>query len=209
VRVSSDRPQNRSLTWWPIGGAAAIAVVAILVVVLVGSGGDNRTGARTAKGGSLVCPGTYEQHPRSEGDNLKGWVPIQATGVDGGSSLVPPDKGSDSAPRHVSLCAYDAAAADPSRTVEVKLSGSRTLTSGAAALAKQLSAAPAAPTSAGECTTPRAPGTDYLIGLVYSTGKIWVSVPADTCLVISNGQYATSEDLRAKVRTAYATRSWS
>ena len=78
-----------------------------------------------------------------------------------------------------------------------------------AALAKQLSAAPAAPSSTGACTTPRAPGTDYLIGLVYSTGKIWVSVPADTCLIISNGQYATSEDLRAKVRTAYATRSWS
>lgn len=198
--AASEPGDDQSLTWLPFAGAAAVALLIASVIVFVGAGSDNYVGTKTDADGALTCPATYQQ--RRFGDHKKAWVPVEPTGVDGGPNLVP-----DSLPSHVTICRYGATAAAFDRPVKVELTGHRTLTGGLRAATKELSALPKARDGVGVCP-PGGAVDNYLVGLTFATGLLWVSVPGGACLEPSNGDFTTSAGLSVRVAAAYEARVW-
>lgn len=200
--MSSDRPSgDRTLTWWPIAGAAIVAAIGVGVIVIFGSGTTNRLGLQTDSSGALKCPSTYVQARVTDSANPGAWVPTKSVGVDGSKYLVP-----DTKPQHVTVCHYSAEGSTLAKETSLPLRGSKILMSGQSAMTKSLSKAPKAAASRNPCTTP---GDPYLIGVVIPTGAVWVSVPDDGCQVATNGEFATSIDLRAQTVAAYQSGAWS
>lgn len=197
-------PDDRTLTWWPIAGAAIVAALVVLVIVLAGPGEDNHVGSKIDNGGALVCPDSYEQRAFVRNGKIqKPWVPVEPTGVGGDTTLVP-----DTEPSHVTLCQYSSTRTDTDNAVEVKLSGHRTLDSGLREVTKDLTDEPKRQSSSTGCTSSGGAKEDYLIGLRFATGLLWVSVPANDCLGATNGKFVTGSSLTARVTRAYEARAW-
>lgn len=189
------------MSWWPIGGAAIVAAIGIGAIVIFGGGTSQQLGLRTDDSGALTCPSTYVQQRVTDRVNPGAWVPVKSVGVDGSKYLVP-----DTKPQHVTICHYSAAGTTLAKKASLPLRGSKVLTAGQQAMAKTLSTAPKAGASRGPCTPP---GDPYLIGVVIPTGAVWVAVPEDGCQVVTNGEYATSVDIRAETIAAYQSGAWS
>ena len=198
--MTSSRPSgDRTLTWWPFVGAAIIAAIGIGVIVLVGSGTQNRDGLATDDNGALTCPTTYLQNALDVATVPRAWVPVKGTGVDGTSALVP-----DSKPQDVTICHYGSAGT-LGQARPALLGQGVTLTQGQQAMAKALSAYPAAADAQRRCTTA---GDYYLAGFVFGGGAIWVAVPDDGCQNVTNGDFEVSADIRPQIVSAYQTRHW-
>jgi hypothetical protein len=200
--VAPNRPSgDRTLTWWPIVGAAIVAAIGVGSIIVFGSGSEDRLGLQTDNDGALTCPTSYVQEAVTDALHPRAWVPIQSVGLDGTKYLVP-----DTKPQHVTVCHYSAAGTTLATKASLPLLGSKSVTSGLSAFGKSLSKVPKAGPSSEPCTTP---GDPYLIGVVIPTGAVWVSVPDDGCQVVTNGEYDTSVDLRGETIAAYQSGAWS
>jgi hypothetical protein len=185
--------------------ARLIGLVAVSAVALTGCASSATTAARDApaRNGSTAsaaasssaavpvaapaCPAKYEA-------TNSVWVPTQPRGVDGQSALVPA-----SVPSAAVICAY----LYPDNGA---LSGSHALTGSLAAIPATMSSAPAKTDSMPvPCPLYLQPADadDYLIGLVYPTGQLWVSAPRFHCAGASNGEFTTSTNLGATADAWY------
>lgn len=194
-----ERPTDRTLTWWPIAGAAIIAALVAVAIFSFGAGEDNRTGSKVEGDGALSCPTGYLRS-KSDGNDR---VPADPSGVDGQAALVP-----DVAPRHVAVCRYQPAPETEKQDVDLPLDGRAVLESGQRAAAAELSRATKS-TGPRVCTQQLVRDQpSYLVGFTFSTGVVWVSVPGDRCVPSSNGQFATDVNLRPDVAAAFTSKTW-
>ena len=194
--------KDRSLTWLPIVGAAVIALIGVIVIVVVGSGKDTRVGLKTDDDGALVCPDTYTLSAVTGVKSVpRAWVPLRPTGVDGGADLVP-----DTKPLHVTICRYPATGVSLSHSTKIRLGGSRTVKTNVAAMTKSLSKAARSSLASGTCT---GPDTTYMVGFVFATGVAWVTLPGTGCQHITNGVWDTTAALRDQVVAAFDSGAWS
>ncbi|GAB2471270.1 hypothetical protein [Jatrophihabitans fulvus] len=183
---------DRTLTWWPLVGAAVLAAIVLTVIFTSGAGDDNRVGSKTDDNGALECPAEYKLRTDSF------WVPLEPSGVDGKARTVPNVK-----PGHVTVCRYTAPPSSRG-SGDVALDGTRVLSSGLATMTQRLSKAPEAPegTRAGKV----GPGGEiYLVGATFATGYVWISAPVKAG---SNGQFVTSADVHLAAEQAFDTGAW-
>lgn len=192
---TTDAPSDRSLSWWPLVGAAVIVGLVVVLLLVAGSGGGDRIGTKTDSDGALTCPPTYKVH------DFDHWVPTDASGVNGKKKLVP-----DAKPSHVTICRYAYATPSRGKTVHAKLSGHRTLTNGLRALTGDLSKLHKSNSDGGGILVVGETQSVYLIGLTFASGVVWVSVPDGNSA--SNGQFTTSSALHGKVAKAFESRAW-
>lgn len=194
--TAEPAPPDKSLSWFPFAGAIVVAVIAVVVVALVGSGSDRHLGTSTDADASLQCPKTYEI-------GSVAWVPIGPAGVNGKKRLVP-----DTKPGHATVCRYPTAGNPTERSQDTRLSGRRTLGGDLRAVTRTLSKTPGG--SPDEQTCRNGQGGDsesYLMGLTFPTGVIWVSAPGDECLGSTNGEFHTAS-VRPQLRSAYHAGAW-
>lgn len=202
--MSDDgKARDGGLTWLPLVGAGAVALLIAVAIFFIGPGQDSHVGVATASDGSLSCPATYEQ--RSATDKRKLWVPVDGSGIDGSKHLTP-----DGKPSHVTVCYYRAPAAKAGKSATIDLTGHRTLTAGLGAATHDLHSQPAeGSVQAAPCQAdPATSGDDYLVGMTFATGVIWVSAPGNSCAGSGNGEFAGSVNLAMQVGDAYTTRVW-
>jgi hypothetical protein len=133
-----------------------------------------------------ACPAKYEA-------TNSVWVPAQPHGVDGQGGLVP-----SSVPSAAVVCAY----LHPDNGA---LTGSHPLTGSLAAIPATMSSAPAKTDSAVPCPQyfRAVDADDYLIGLAYPAGQLWVAVPRFHCAGASNGEFTTTTNLGDTVNAWY------
>jgi hypothetical protein len=182
-----DRPWLRRRRPW-LSLAAAAAVIAVAVGVLVAVEWGKNSSHRVAALTTADCPGRY---PATG-------VPAPAHGVDGTGRLVP-----NSTPTNVIICAY----------LEHRgaLTAGRSLRGDLSAVTDTLTWLPRG--DASEFLCPLAPpvsGFDdnFLIGLSYPDGAIWVAAPGSTCDGASNGEFTTAANLHGLADPAWSTRTW-
>ncbi|GAA2894582.1 hypothetical protein GCM10010517_59300 [Streptosporangium fragile] len=168
---------------------AAIAVCAAAVLISRSVGGPSSVPAS--------CP------QRWDGEEPGGWVPAAAD-IDGvEESLVPGE------PVAAMICAYPGDNAHPGGE---RLTGSRTLTGEAGAMARDLAYLPVATAAVGgPCTQMGGPMTNYLIRLAYSTGEaLWVgsAEEVNSCVTTTNGTVGTRSYVGKSITAAYRTGRW-
>ena len=196
-------PPRRRLAGWYAPFAVAAAVVAVVAASLWGVrllGGQAVPAASPHPAGrvaALACPARYaKQAP---------WVPGKPAGVDGRSRLVP-----QQIPRSALICAY-AGRNNAKQMAGWALSGRRSLTGSLAGLAAQLSRQPRRlPGQQIVCTLVGGPQTNYLIGLVYPGGTMWVAVTDEPnqCVAASNGEFTSTGIIGPVVSKAFSSGRW-
>ncbi|MDT4916700.1 MAG: hypothetical protein QOH89_1400 [Pseudonocardiales bacterium] len=188
-RLPTRRPRG---TWLPI--AAAAAVVAIMAgVVAVAANRSNSSNQRAAGSTSVDCPAEYDT------DAGGPWVPGDPVGVDGNARMVP-----DETPTTVRVCAY-------LHDGDGALTGDRVVDGNLAQVTQTLTWLPGGDASSFPCATDLGGtnGRNYLIGLSYPDGRVWVSAPGGDCVGASNGDFRTMTNLSAFADTAYSTGTWN
>ncbi|MEV7006022.1 hypothetical protein [Streptosporangium sp. NPDC051022] len=149
----------------------------------------------------LSAPPSCPQH--WGGDAPGDWVP-GAADVDGaGESLVPGE------PVAVTICAYPG---DNTRPGGELLAGSRPLTSGAGAMARDLGYLPVSAVKHAEpCTMMGGAMTNYLLRFAYPDGKsLWVgsAEEVNSCVTTTNGTVSTPSYVGQEIAAAYRTGKW-
>ena len=188
-----DRPwsQSRYRSWLPIAAAAAVVAVASVVLVIAQSRSHSPQRPAATSGTSVDCPVQYNTVVNEP------WVPVDPEGVDGKARMVP-----DETPTTVRVCAYlhdDHGALTAERAVHGDL----------AAVTQTLTWLPSG-TNSFPCPTYLA-ATDsdnYLIGLSYADGRVWVAAPGNHCAGASNGEFRTTANLSALADAAYTSGVW-
>ncbi|MFB9674611.1 hypothetical protein [Streptosporangium vulgare] len=138
------------------------------------------------------------------GDRPGGWVPAAADldGVE--ESLVPGE------PVTAMICAYPG---DSTRPGGERLAGSRLLTGGAGAMARDLGYLPVtASEPGGPCTRKGGAMTNYLIRFAYPRGKaLWVgsAEEAGSCVTTTNGTVGSRSYIGPDITAAYRTGTWN
>jgi hypothetical protein len=193
-----------------IASAAAVTVVAAIGVpvglALPGGGSDRPAGPATpapdkvAPDKVLSCPPTFGGRQR--------WVPQRPTGVDGRSRLVPlqpPQRALVCTSGGESIFASRRAGGSPGRIPP----GGRVLSSGLDRLAEDLSRLPRKLPGQGPTCSGGAPPTEYLIGLTYPDGTVWVwTADVPNCSEISNGEFTSGVNMGRQVAASYAAGAW-
>jgi hypothetical protein len=146
----------------------------------------------------LSCPVRYA--------GVAPWVPAKPVGVNGSSLLVP-----QRTPSSALICAYSGSNLQPQQAGWA-LSGQRSLASGLAGLAAELTWQPRSiPGQQIGCTAVGGPQTNYLVGLTYpGGGRIWVSatVEPNECFSTSNGEFTSWGIVGPDVSQAFASGRW-
>ena len=159
----ADAPVDRTLTWAPLLGAAAVAAVVLLVLVLAGPGSDHHLGTATDATARCSCPATYEVASQAVGAD-------QPLGRRRGKALVADP---EAQPRD-GLPLQDLGLAR--RHGDARLDGHRTLTGDLAAVTR----------CCRSCRTGRfaglrgadaSDGGSYLLGSCSPTGDVWILGP--------------------------------
>jgi hypothetical protein len=171
-------------------GATVLAVLAFAVPPSVLLGGGSAPVSTP-----LACPQVHTGAPP--------WVPDLPRGVDGRSRLVPPQ-----APVRAVVCAYAGMNTDPEQAGWALTSGQE-LTAGLDGLADDLTLA-ARRTAPVACPAVGGPQVNYLLGLTYQTGTLWLSTADDPgqCSLASNGLF-TANGIGKAVATAYDAGRWT
>lgn len=137
------------------------------------------------------------------GDAPGGWVP-GSSGLDGADRSLVPGR-----PVSAMICAYPG---DNTRPGGERLSGSRSLTDGAAAMAHDLDYLPAAEKAQpGPCTLMGGAMTNYLVRFVYDDGKVlWLGTAEEvnSCVTTTNGTVSSSSYVGPDITAAYRTGTW-
>lgn len=198
--------QRRRPPTWLLAAAAAVVVAAIAVPVAVlnGSGAAQPSAAGPSHHTSISVHATAQDlapcPTKYRGTGSSAWVPALPSGVDGSARLVP-----RTTPAAAVVCAY-------LHGQHEALTGQKTLTSGLADLATQLSWMPRrVPGQSLGCDLMLRPtdGDAYLVELQYPTGRVWVAVEGNHCGGgASNGTFVTTTNLRADAAAAYASHTW-
>jgi hypothetical protein len=189
---------RRNVRWPAVAAAAAcvLALVGVLVAVNRGGRHHDAAGPTTTFGASavLTCPKSY---PPS-GVGTSDAVPEQAKGVDGRSRLVPQEL-----PAHVVVCGY----LEENTTA---LTQQRQLTGDLSIIPATFSWLPGSDMASAYCAGylgPYVPG-NYLFGISYPDGTVWISAPRQTCDGASNGQFMAADNLSQYARDALSTGTW-
>jgi hypothetical protein len=194
---------RRRTGWLAAAPAAACVLVVAAVIAIVRPTGDKPAPSLAANppvpvSPPLACPQRYETGPAP-------WVPRPPTVADAGHRLVP-----DRTPAHVVVCAYLARSDEPNGNQTV-LTGRRELGGDLAAVRTTLTWLPERVTGQQQpCLDYLAPtdGDNYLIGLSYRGGTVWVSAPGNHCDDASNGPFTTMVNLRPWAAAAIAAGAW-
>jgi hypothetical protein len=180
--------------------AAAVTVVA-LGSVWVGRAvaGHQPQRSSTSGGGdqvaTLTCPANYARQAP--------WVPAKPAGVDGRARLVP-----QKTPSSALICAY-AGSNEVKQQSGWALSGQKSLAGNLAGLAAQLSwQGRRLPGQKFFCAGVGGPQTNYLIGLTYSGGTMWVAATDDACIPASNGEFTSTGAIGPEVSKAFSSGRW-
>jgi hypothetical protein len=121
-------------------------------------------------------------------------VPASPDGVDGAAQLVPKQT-----PLAAVVCAYR-------QPDQGALTGAHQLTGSLAAVPAALSTAPSsagAPVAACPLYFRAVDADNYLIGLRYAAGQLWVSAPGFHCSGSGNGVFTSSENLALTVASVW------
>lgn len=133
-------------------------------------------------------------------------MPAKPAGVDGSSRLAP-----QTTPSSAVICAYSGGNTFQQQAGWA-LSGQRSLASGLATLASELSWQPRrVPGQPEPCTGVGGLQTNYLLGLTYPRGAtIWVTATDEPnhCFGASNGDFTSPGVLGPEVTTAFASGRW-
>ncbi|MCW2529375.1 MAG: hypothetical protein JWM76_4235 [Pseudonocardiales bacterium] len=199
-RMDTPAPRRRDPKVWLLAAASIVIVVGVaLIPVFIRNGSTSPAAAPVAAPSApLACPATID-------NSSPPTVPDLPAGVDGRSRLVPTQT-----PDRVVICAYDHPA--DASTAPRPVTGSKILGGDLGGLAKELSAIPAQMSDQRACTLiGNLTVTDFLVGLNYPTGTVWVSTSTDAnrCIDSSNGVFTTSTYLGARVSQWFAAGSWS
>lgn len=183
--------------------AVLVADMAVVLVVLVAATLVAVASLRHGKSAApavpeLTCPRVFAGTPP--------WVPAPPSGVDGRERLVPRQ-----APARAVLCAYDGSNV-PRAQSGWTLSGSHTLSGGFDRLAHDLTSLPRLlPGQRHACPAIGGPQTDYLLGLSYPDGTLWVSGAAEPtiCMGTSNGVFTSPANTGALMQASYTAGTWT
>ena len=196
-------PRPHRSPWLP-AAAAAVVVAAVSVAAVTIAHSNHHSATRPpAAAGALTCPQASEQPT-----GARPWVPAQPAGVDGSSHLVP-----DVTPTRAVICAYlppNPPASPPAETAGAALTGSVQLSGDLSGIPADLTWMPRELTTSRPCDAMLA-STDadnYLLGLTYADGTLWVGVPGDHCTGSSNGRFVSTANLRAQTAASYAAGTW-
>jgi hypothetical protein len=193
---------HRRHTAWLAGAATAACVLVIAgVVAIVRPTSDKAAPSPAANApvsSALACPQRYEWKATP-------WVPGPPTVAGAASRLVP-----NRTPAHVVVCAYlpHPGTQDGTRPA---LTGRTELRGDLAAVRTTLTWLPERVTGQQQpCPTyiARTDGENYLIGLSYRGGTVWVSAPGNHCELASNGPFTTMLNLRPWAAAAYSSGVW-
>ena len=196
-------PRHRS-PWLPAAAAAVVVAVASIAAVTIAR--SNHHSATRPPG--AVVPLTCPQVSGQAAAGVRPWVPASPAGLDGSSRLVP-----DVTPTHAVVCAYlppNPPASPPYRTTGAALTGSVELTGDLSGIPTDLTWMPRQLTNGRLCDA-MLQGTDndnYLLGLTYPDGTLWVGVHGNHCSGSSNGQFVSTANLRAQAAASYAAGTW-
>jgi hypothetical protein len=177
----------------------AVAMTVVAVVAVVVPLAVLRAGGPAPAATPLTCPQTYGGSPP--------WVPDLPRGVDGQSRLVPPEP-----PVRAMVCAFLGTTGDSVQDQRDgwKLSGSRELGGSLNLLAADLTHV-ARLTTDRACATVGGPNDNYLLGLTYNSGTLWVSATEHPsgCGPVSNGQFIALNAIAPAVAASYAAGTWT
>lgn len=178
-----------------------LSVLAVTVPLSVlQAGGPAPTGPPVPSGSAptgapLACPQVYA--------GAAPWVPDPPRGVDGQSRLIPPQP-----PARALLCAYDGDTGAVSQA-GLALTGSRELSGGLDRLASDLTLVTRRASEVA-CTARGGPQVNYLLGLTYDSGTLWVSASDDPnrCNAATNGQF-TANYIGEALTASYTAGTWT
>lgn len=195
-------PRRHRSPWLPAAAAAVVVAVASIAAVTIARSNHHSATRPPAAAAPLTCPETSRQSGPTP------WVPTPPSGTDGASRLVPVVTPSDAV-----VCAYlptDPPGSPPVKTAGAALTASVHLSGDLSGIASDLSWLPRDHGATRPCTADlQATDADnYLLGLTYADQTLWVSVPGDHCMGSSNGEFASTANLRAQVAASYAARAW-
>jgi hypothetical protein len=176
-----------------------LAVVAVTVPLSVLLAGRTTPAGPTPAGPPLTCPSMRLEAAPSAPDRPQ--VPELPRGVDGHDRLVPPQP-----PTGALVCAYRANLDQDGRD----LTGSRQLSGGLDRLTADLTLL--APDSGDRaCTLIKGPSSNYLLGLTYDGGTLWVSATDDPnhCTPATNGQFSAANDISKAIAASYDAGTWT
>lgn len=189
------RSRRRSHSWL-YAAAAAVLVVGVLSGVWAATGGNGKPATKVATV-PLSCPAKYAERAP--------WVPAKPRGVAGDSRLVP-----NKTPKSVLMCAYPGLNGGNSRT-RWALSGKHAVTGNLAGLAQELTWQPRKVSEQNiACTMVLGTQTNYLIGLTYSSGTVWVSASDEPneCVDVTNGEFTALPALGKDATHAFRSGQW-
>lgn len=182
------RAPARRRGWVPAVAAACLVLALAIGVFVWRTHGSTPPASR-----SLSCPQQYQgaEHIGTL------WVPSKASGVDGRHRLVP-----DATPQRIVVCGYLG-------QVEGALTGQQVLRNPAAAV-HALTWLPGDSGHGTPCTFDLQPldSSNFLIGVRYAAGTVWVSAPGSHCAFASNGQFTAAANLREPALAAYRSGTW-
>ncbi|RBQ14274.1 hypothetical protein DP939_41395 [Spongiactinospora rosea] len=167
----------------------AVAVVAVFVM------GGPEPGVREAPVVAAACP------QRWGGTGTGGWVPVAGRVEGAGEALVP------GVPVKAMICAYPGVNDKPGGE---RLAGTRTLTAGVRAMARDIAWTPIG-TGRGVCTAMAGPMTNYLVRFAYPDGSaLWLgsAEEVNSCAITTNGTVASGSYIGAYITAAYRTGTW-
>jgi hypothetical protein len=180
----------RARIWWAVGAAAAAVVaVATLAVTIGGSEHNNSTARPTTTAAPAVqpprCPRTYHG------------VPDVQNRFDSPRRLVP-----TSPPDAAVVCAY--------LRGKHALTGSRHVAGGLTNVPYTLAWTPPHLPGWEACTSDlrSTDGDQYLLGLRYAAGIVWVLAHGNHCEGAGNGIFSTNVNLLGLAMTAYQSGRW-
>ena len=193
---SACRPSRRAWprtawrrSWRPLLAVAVVLIVTGCVTVVNDRHSGTGPAAVPRPSPALNCPASYGNGKPA----TQPWVPAPPTVSDSAGRLVPAQ-----APGHAVVCAFLHGSARPT--------GSRQLASTELpALAAALAWTPRPPVGVCTADLSSTDGDNYLIGLRYPHGTVWVGVAGDHCSGTTNGAFSSARNLRLLAATLYAT----
>lgn len=181
------RSVRRPRHGWIYAAAAALLVIGVVTGVWA-AGAGKRTATRPVVTASppvvvapLSCPARYA--------GPTPWVPAKPRGIPGNPRLAP-----NETPKSVLMCAYKGSNAGDYSVSHWALAGKRYVTGNLAGLAHELAWQPRKiPGEEYACSAVGGTQTNYLIGLTYSRGTVWVSASDEpnNCVSGANGEFIT------------------
>ncbi|PZS18538.1 MAG: hypothetical protein DLM57_06085 [Pseudonocardiales bacterium] len=184
--LPGSAPRREHRAWFAGAAAACVLAVAVVLAMVAAPRAHQRQAAApptrpvsASTSPALACPGRSQQHLVLNPSDY--WVPAQAQGVDARQRLVP-----NRTPAHVVVCAY---LQGPALTGHKELRGDLATVTAALTWTPPSRLHPLACTDVLLITD----ADNYLVGLSYASGMIWVAAPGNHCAGSSNGQFTVDQ----------------